>query len=323
MHIVCSLQKLTKFIAIIHLLDYNGENTRILTCLPAGGENVELQKCCLSSEFACADSGRFSIAYLNNSIKPQPMHTQNNLEIYYGMSKGKHFIIDDVIYPVHEQDVFIINQFEAHRVEPLEGQPHDRYILSIMPDFLKGISSPSTDLTACFYNKSRLSTRISFSKTRHNKMMELMDKLTKTQGFGSDLIENAILTEIILLIMGASKPTAFDAPDPDNKYISDILNYIDQSLDEDLSLKNIANKFHLSTGYLCRLFKEHTRTTIHEYICTKRISRAKQLLATGHTVQETIAKTGFNDYANFIRRFKEKVGISPKKYAKQHTIHPN
>ena len=282
---------------------------------------MELQKCCLSSEFACANSGRFSIAYLDSSIKPQSMHTQNSLEIYYGTSKGKHFIIDDVIYPVHEQDAFIINQFEAHRVEPLEGHPHNRYILSIMPDFLKSISSPSTDLTACFYNKDRHSTRISFSKNRHNKMMALIDKLTKTKGFGSDLIENAILTEIILLIMGASKSTAPDLalPDPDNKYIADILNYIDQSLDEDLSLKNIADKFHLSKGYLCRRFKEHTRTTVHEYICTKRISRAKQLLATGHTVQETITKTGFNDYANFIRRFKEKVGMSPKKYAKQYT----
>ena len=281
---------------------------------------MDLQKCCLSSELACKSSGRFSIAYLAGSVKPQPMHTQNNLEIYYGTSSGKYFIIDDVIYPVHERDVFIINQFEPHRVESLEGQPLNRYIISIVPDFLKGLSSPTTDLTECFYNKDKLSTRISFSKARHNKMMDLLDKLTKTQGFGSDLIENAILTEIILLIMDATKPTAFYAHSPDNKYIADILNYIDQSIDEDLSLKNIADKFHLSKGYLCRLFKEHTSTTVHEYICTKRISKAKQLLATGHTVQETIAKTGFNDYANFIRRFKEKVGTSPRKYAKQHAV---
>jgi len=283
---------------------------------------MELQKCCLSSEFACADSGRFSIAYLGDSVKPQDMHLNNNLELYYSVSKGKWFIIDDIIYPVHIHDVFLINQFEAHRVESLEGQPLNRYILSIMPDFLKGLSSSSTDLTECFYNRNKFSTRISFSKTQHNKMMELIDRLTKVQGLGSDLIENAILTEIILLIMNAPKSTAFDVPVPKNKYIGDILNYIDQSLDEDLSLKTIADKFHLSKGYLCRLFKEHTSTTIHDYICTKRIAKAKQLLVAGHTVQETASKTGFNDYANFIRRFKEKVGMSPKKYAKQHTVFP-
>lgn len=279
---------------------------------------MEMQKCSLLSEAICASSGRFTIAYLDSNVKPQRMHTQNNLEIYYGVSKAKYFIIDDVIYPVHEQDVLIINQYEAHRVEPLEGSPHNRYILSIMPDFLKELSSSNTDLTECFYNKGKFSSRISLSKSQHNKMIELINKLTEIQGFGSDLLENAVLTEIILLIIGASKSTDFDMPSPDNKYIADILNYINQSLEEDLSLQSIADTFHLSKGYLCRLFKEHTRTTIHEYICTKKISKAKQLLAEGYTVQETIAKTGFNDYANFIRRFKEKVGTSPKKYAKQH-----
>lgn len=279
---------------------------------------MELKGCCISSELACEESGRFSIAYLNKSVTPQPLHTQNNLEIYYGLSKGKYFIIDGVIYPVEKYDIFIINQFEAHRVEAIEGEPHERYILSIMPEFLKSLSSPYTVLTECFYNKSKYSSRISLSKTQHNKMMELIDKLITSGGFGSDLMENAALTEIILLIMNASESPSADTPPSDNKYIADILNYINDSLDEDLSLDNLAEKFHLSKGYLCRLFKEHTNTTIHEYICEKRISKAKLLLTTGYTVQETLSMTGFNDYANFIRRFKEKVGMSPKKYATQY-----
>ena len=280
---------------------------------------MELRRCCVSSEFACAESGRFTISYLNKSVTPQPLHTHNNLEIYYGLSNGKYFIIDGAIYPVQKHDVFIINQFETHRVEAIEGQPHERYILSIMPDFLKNLSSPDTDLTECFYNKSKFSSRISLPKAQHTRMMELIDKLTTTRGFGSDLVENAALTEIILLIMNTSESPSVEPPPSDNKYIANIINYINHSLDEDLSLDNLADKFHLSKGYLCRLFKEHTNTTIHEYICEKRISEAKLLLTTGHTVQETITMVGFNDYANFIRRFKEKVGMSPKKYATQYT----
>ena len=280
---------------------------------------MELIKCCITSELACAESGRFSVSYLNKSVTPQPLHTHNNLEIYYGLSNGKYFIIDGVIYPVQKHDVFLINQFETHRVEAIKGEPHERYILSIMPDFLKSISSPQTNLTECFYNKRKYSSRLSLSKTQHHKMMELIERLTTATGYGSDLVENAALMEIILLIMKASESPAPQTPSSDNKYISDILNYIHHFLDEDLSLDHLAEEFHLSKGYLCRLFKEHTNTTIHEYICEKRISKAKQLLTTGHTVQETISMTGFNDYANFIRRFKEKVGMSPKKYATQYT----
>jgi hypothetical protein len=98
--------------------------------------NMKLYTNCLSSELACEESGRFTIALLSKSVTPQPMHTQNSLEIYYGLSDGKYFIIDDIIYPVYENDVFLINQFETHRVESLENHPHDRYIISIMPDYL-------------------------------------------------------------------------------------------------------------------------------------------------------------------------------------------
>ena len=280
---------------------------------------MELHNCCLTSEDACARSGRFSVAYLESNVKPQLMHIHNNLEIYYSTSKGKYFIVNDKIYPVNQHDIFIINQYEAHRVESLKDQPHNRYIFSVMPDFLKKISTQNTNLTECFYNKNTFSTRISLSKAQHSKVMSLIDKLSKTKGFGSDLIENYVLTEFILLIMNASKTTAVDVPGFDNKVISNILNHIDQHLDECLSLQSIADKFHFSKGYLCRLFKEQTRTTIHEYISAKRISKAKQLLATGHTIQETIVKTGFNDYSNFIRKFKEKVGTTPKKYMTRHS----
>jgi AraC-like DNA-binding protein len=268
----------------------------------------------------CFENNRFAIAFLDGSMKTRPMHIHNNLEIYFGISGARCFVIDDLIYPVLEHDIFMINQFEAHRVEPLDGVEHKRYIFSIMPSFLKSISSSATDLTECFYNKKAFPTRISLAKSHQKRMSELIDRLLNAQGFGADLIENAILMEVILLIMNISKSTTFEMPVSDNKHISDILHYIDRSIDEDLSLESLSAQFYLSKGYLCRLFKEHTGTTINEYICAKRISRAKQLLTAGHTVQETIFKVGFNDYANFIRRFKREVGVSPKKYAAQNTV---
>lgn len=280
---------------------------------------MKLYESCISSESDCATSGRFSIAYLESNVKPKNLHIHNNLEVYYSLSKGQHFIIDGTIYPVQERNVFIINQYEAHRIDPIEGHPHNRYILSIMPEFLKSLSSSSTDLLDLFYNKNEFLTCISLSETQHNKVMGLIDKLIKVQGFGADLIENGILTEMILLFINISKSTVVDVPEPDNKHVSEILNYIDQSLDNDLSLETISAQFYLSKGYLCRLFKKHTCTTINDYICSRRIAKAKQLLESGYTVQETIAMTGFNDYANFIRRFKEKVGTTPKKYAKKNT----
>ena len=282
---------------------------------------MEFYNNCLHSEIKCAESGRFSVAYIDNSEKPKKMHIHNNLEIYYGITGGKHFIIDDTIYPVMSHDIFIINQFQAHRIEEAANVDHIRYIFSIAPGFLSNLSSPETSLLECFYNQNEYSTRISLSsEDQQKKMQRLLTKLETSSGFGADLMENATLTEIILFIMSISKSTTAEISIPNNRHISDILNYIDQHLDKDLSLDCISAQFYLSKGYLCRLFKEHTCTTIQDYICTKRISRAKQLLSMGYSVQETIVRTGFKDYSNFIRRFKAKASISPKKYAKLNSL---
>ena len=277
---------------------------------------------CSHSEAICAENGRFSVSYLNNNEKPKQMHIHNNLEIYYGISGGKHFVIDDTIYPVSSYDIFLINQFQTHRIESSGDAPHIRYIFSIMPNFLKELSSQETNLLDCFSEKMEYSTRITLSSNQFKKMQELVDKLENVQGYGADLLENSILTEIILFIMGISKSTANDMPIPihNNKHVSDILHYIGHSLDKDLSLDSISTQLFLSKGYLCRLFKDHVGTTIQDYITTKRISRAKQLLSTGYSLHETMAKTGFNDYSNFIRTFKNRVGISPKKYAMQNEL---
>jgi len=281
---------------------------------------MRLYRDCDLSEADCFNNNRFAIAFLDGGVKPRPVHIHNNLEIYFGISGARCFLIDGLIYPVFDQDIFVINQFEAHRIEPHGEIDHRRYILSIMPSFLHSISSPATDLTECFYNRKVFPTRVSPAKSQHKKIQELIDRLVNVQGLGADLIENAILTEILLLIMNISKATTVEAPIPNNHHIAEILDYIDRSIDEDLSLESLSAQFYLSKGYLCRLFKEHTGTTIKEYVCAQRISRAKQLLVAGHTVQETIFKVGFNDYANFIRRFKKEVGISPKKYATQSAV---
>ena len=68
---------------------------------------------------------------------------------------------------------------------------------------------------------------------------------------------------------------------------------------------------------LNKLFKKHTGTNVYKYILYKRIQYAKNYLERGFSVQETCNLSGFNDYANFIKCFKNKMGLSPGKYKNQ------
>jgi AraC-like DNA-binding protein len=93
-----------------------------------------------------------------------------------------------------------------------------------------------------------------------------------------------------------------------------ILDYIDSHLDADLTLGALGRRFYMNPSHLSRLFKKGTGSNIHEFIIYKRISQAKKLLGDGCGVTETCSRCGFNDYANFLRMFKRKVGVSPGRY---------
>lgn len=97
--------------------------------------------------------------------------------------------------------------------------------------------------------------------------------------------------------------------------VDDILTFINQNIDSQLSIDDLSAHFYLSSSYLCRIFKAATGTTINKYITAKRITVAKSLLTTGYSVTETCELCGFNDYSNFLKAFTKAVGISPKKYA--------
>ncbi|MUG99169.1 AraC family transcriptional regulator [Scytonema sp. UIC 10036] len=56
------------------------------------------------------------------------------------------------------------------------------------------------------------------------------------------------------------------------------LDYINENLDKDLSLKGIAKQLNISQYYFCRLFKQSTGIAPHQYLIQQRVERAKQLL---------------------------------------------
>lgn len=93
------------------------------------------------------------------------------------------------------------------------------------------------------------------------------------------------------------------------------LNQINLDLTGDLSLKNLAEKFNISAGYLSTLFKKETGMTLTEYVNKKRIDHATLLLnATNLQIQTISSYCGINDINYFTRTFKKLKGMTPKKY---------
>lgn len=96
-----------------------------------------------------------------------------------------------------------------------------------------------------------------------------------------------------------------------------VLDYIDESYTEDLLLSEVARKFRLSIGYASSLVKRETGSTYSEYVASKRLKLACQLLADPElSIQEIVQRVGYKDYFHFNKLFKKHFGVTPSKYRK-------
>lgn len=100
--------------------------------------------------------------------------------------------------------------------------------------------------------------------------------------------------------------------------VNNVQSFIRRNLGGDLSLEAIAANFFVSSKHLCRIFKEETDDTLSNYINTRRMEKAAELLADSrHSVEQVGGLVGFNSFSYFIKKFKEFYGVTPKIYRRK------
>lgn len=91
--------------------------------------------------------------------------------------------------------------------------------------------------------------------------------------------------------------------------------FIDNHLEEELALKEIAGRSGYSEYYLARKFKEEAGISVNAYIRRARIRYSKLLLSgTQLTIEEIGARLHFCSRSYFAAAFKELEGMTPSEY---------
>ena len=92
--------------------------------------------------------------------------------------------------------------------------------------------------------------------------------------------------------------------------------YARENCSTDLTIKTLAEKvFFMNPAHLSHLFKEKTGESYSAYLKKIRIQKAKKLLEQNNcSITEVGVMTGYNDTSQFIRVFKQEIGMTPKKY---------
>lgn len=94
-----------------------------------------------------------------------------------------------------------------------------------------------------------------------------------------------------------------------------VIDYINDNLGHELSLKELAAIAQISQYHFCRAFKQMTGLSPHQYLIQQRVERAKQLLQTGEMSIGAVAiACGFAHQSHLHRHFKRLTGVTPKTF---------
>lgn len=109
----------------------------------------------------------------------------------------------------------------------------------------------------------------------------------------------------------------------DDTVIKKIVAYIEQHLDEDLSLDRIAKELNYSKFYLAKVFAEKTNCTIYKYIQGRRLTlAARKLVETKKPIIEIAYEAHYSSQQAFTLAFQKLYLCTPQIYRKNRVFYP-
>lgn len=233
------------------------------------------------------------------------LHTHNEYEIFMFLEGDSKYVIEDNTYPLKKDDIIIIRKNKMHRIFHNTSSIYHRIVLMISPEFFK--AKNCREYEDVFLDASNdKGSKIDAEAVHESGLFDAIERLKKYSDNFKNLYTplcDAVITEILYII---NKAVSFSAPERGNHHINKIISHINSSFTQKITLDELSEKFFISKYHLCRLFKQSTGLTVHDYIKNKRILLAEELISKGHSMTEAAALSGFSDYAAFYRAKKSK-----------------
>lgn len=97
--------------------------------------------------------------------------------------------------------------------------------------------------------------------------------------------------------------------------LTQVLEYVDEWLDQNIGLSDLAQIVNVSQYHFARLFKQSVGITPHQYLIKQRVERAKQLLQRCDlSIADIAIQCGFANQGHLNYHFKRRIGVTPKAF---------
>lgn len=90
--------------------------------------------------------------------------------------------------------------------------------------------------------------------------------------------------------------------------------YINENLNEKLTVSMLSEICNISPDYLSQIFKEEMGENLSAYITRRKLETAKDMIVQGKSNQEICNALGFSSVSHFITAFKRNYNMTPTEY---------
>lgn len=249
-----------------------------------------------------------------------PFHWHREMEIIRITQGSFTIYLNDEIHHVNQGDILFINQGVIHGGTP-DNCVYDCVVFDPHPLLMH------TDVCRrCIRTLTAKNVQIHpIFPAGTQPLSDITDRLIHSiqkKAPGSELTALGALFEwfgYIYETQSYTKKEKSAVPDSEKiQVLKPVLEYIDQSYMQPVTLEELAKLAGMSPRYFCRFFHALIHRTPIEYLNYYRIERACYLLAaTPVTITEAAYRCGFNDSSYFVKIFKKYKGVTPKQYQKQ------
>lgn len=222
-------------------------------------------------------------------------------------------------------DLVFFNSGELHAAQPIHGSGLDFAAVVFSPELLCGDENDIVRrrYVAPVVEGKLLLPRVTDSSTPAGRQVvgafqQVMDLLERRPP-AYELRVRAQLLEVFAGLAGSAAQRAPQRESAPAQGIKAAIEYIQGNYRQPITVSQLAELSHMSSGHFCRLFKKYTFKTPVQYINGVRLSAATDLLLeSDRKVLDVAFDTGFNSLSYFIGVFKQSMGCTPTEFRRRH-----
>ena len=249
-------------------------------------------------------------------------HCHDFYEFYIHVHGGQYFGLDNNMYLLKPNQIFIIPPFCMHGLSATSDiRDYSRGYLNLAPDMLRVLGCGQIDLDS-FFRSYTSQGQYTFQLLPQDaedcvRLIRCLDTPRRNDAL-EDFRKCGYLIEILAKLCQALRQahpiTSNVLP---NSIIQEVLTYINSNYTQPLKAEQLAKQFGISVSYLSHEFQKFTNRSVYDYILYRRIMLARQMMLTDLSLNAIAYQCGFNDYSNFLRMFRKLMGTSPNQFRKQ------